>query len=169
MDHLLRGVCINGEEIRLHAAITQIRGDWKWQRDTWVPNGVSILHLHVGLFYIYIYVYLYHFQKNIYIDQYPLWESRDMFEIEVASSSHITGRNGLTYLLATTAIVFATSVGRWFLHPCCHHQNRKGQMVLDITLRVFWQSVSNLAPAVTQVNFRFCLVYFCLNLLYSDF
>ena len=43
MDHLLRGVRINGEEMHLHAAITQVRGDWKWQRDTWVPIGVWVL------------------------------------------------------------------------------------------------------------------------------
>ncbi len=40
MDYLLRGVRINGEEIYLYAAVTQVRGDWKWQRDTWVPNMV---------------------------------------------------------------------------------------------------------------------------------
>ena len=38
MEQLLRGVRV-GMEPPIHAMITQIRGDWKWQRETWKLVG----------------------------------------------------------------------------------------------------------------------------------
>lgn len=166
MAELLRGVPMTPNGPAVYGIITQIRGDWKWQRDTWCPiycqfsftdfvkktvvgTVCMVFHGHVpsplnAKFWNMTIQKLWFMDKQ-FQTQY-IWTLLKMF-------NPTSLRNGWTYQLVTIATKYVIIAGWWqnqaynllrnWLDALCIHCNR------------FWLSASSMGPVVPLEQLAF--------------